>query len=85
MKFLDSFFSSLHPSDAVASAVRDYFDWQIQHHSEDFISGADGKGTADIPVLSGAKCATKLRSRTPTALKKFYHWAQTEGVISRSL
>ena len=41
MDLLESFIKSLLPSDTATSAVRDYFEWQRQHHPADFIPSAD--------------------------------------------
>ena len=84
MDLLESFVSSLLPSDAVASAVRDYFEWQIQHHAADFIPSADDDVDLRTYLFylrtNGADRAA-LEEQV-AALKRFYHWAQTEGVIS---
>ena len=41
MNLLESFISSRPSSAAAASAVRDYFEWQMQHRVADFIPSAD--------------------------------------------
>ena len=54
MDLLESFISSLLPSDAAASAIRDYFEWQIQHHAADFIPSADDDVDLRTYLLSSA-------------------------------
>jgi serine phosphatase RsbU (regulator of sigma subunit) len=83
MNLLESFISSLPPSDAAASAVRDYYKWQVQHHTEDFIPSADD----DVDLRTylfylytkGADRDT--REEQLAALGQFYHWAYTNGII----
>jgi len=83
MYLLDTFVSSLRPSDSVASYVSDYFDWQNQRHAVDFTPSADD----DVDLRTylfhlyekGADWAT-LEEQV-AALKRFYYWAQIKGVI----
>ena len=86
MDLLESFVSSLLPSDAVASAVRDYFEWQMQHRAADFIPSADDDVDLRTYLLylrtNGADRAA-LEEQV-AALKQFYQWAQTEGVIAHN-
>ena len=86
MDFLESFISSLLPSDAAASAVRDYFEWQIQHLAADFIPSADDDVDLRNYLLylrtNGADWAALEEQLA--ALKRFYHWAQTKGVITHN-
>ena len=84
MELLESFVSSLYPSDAAASAVRDYFEWQIPHHAADFIPNADD----DVDLRTYLfYLRTKGADRAAleeqfAALKQFYKWVHTEGVIT---
>jgi serine phosphatase RsbU (regulator of sigma subunit) len=83
---LESFISSLLPSETAASAVRDYFEWQIQHRRAEFIPSADDDVDLRTYLLylraDGANWAT-LEEQV-TVLKRFYHWAQTKGVITHN-
>jgi len=86
MDLLESFVSSLLPSDATASAVRDYFEWQIQHRAADFIPSADDDVDLRAFLLylrtNGADRAA-LEEQV-AALERFYQWAQTRGVITHN-
>jgi serine phosphatase RsbU (regulator of sigma subunit) len=86
MDLLESFISSLLPSDAAASAIRDYFEWQIQHRAADFIPSADDDVDLRSYLLylrmNGANWAA-LEEQV-AALKRFYHWARTKGVITHN-
>jgi serine phosphatase RsbU (regulator of sigma subunit) len=86
MDLLESFVSSLSPSDAAVSAVRDYFEWQIQQRAVDFIPSADDDVDLRTYLLdlraNGADRAA-LEEQV-AALKRFYRWAQTNGVITHS-
>jgi len=83
MYLLDTFFSSLQPSDSVASYVSDYFDWQNQRHAVDFTPSADDDVDLRTYLFDlyakGADWAT-LKEQV-AALKQFYYWAQIKGVI----
>jgi serine phosphatase RsbU (regulator of sigma subunit) len=86
MDLLESFVSSLFPSDAAASAVRDYFEWQAHRRAADFIPNADD----DVDVRTylfdlRAKGADRAAlEEHVAALKRFYQWAQIEGVIAHN-
>jgi serine phosphatase RsbU (regulator of sigma subunit) len=86
MDLLESFITSLFPSDAAASAVRDYFEWQNQHHATDFIPNADD----DVDVrtyLSHLHTEGVDRiaiEEKVAALKQFYEWAQIKEIITSS-
>ena len=84
MDLLESFITSLLPSDTAASAVREYFEWQIQHHTTDFIPSADDD--VDLRTylfhLHTKGVDQALLEEQVAALKRFYQWAQTEGVIA---
>jgi len=86
MDLLESFVSSLLPSDAAASAVRDYFEWQAHHRAADFIPSADDDVDLRTWLLylrtNGADRAA-LEEQV-AALKRFYQWAQTKGVITHN-
>ena len=84
MDLLESFITTVLPSDAATSAVRDYFEWQIQHRTTDFIPSADDDVDLRTYLLhlhtqGGDRAALEEHV---AALKRFYRWAQTEGVIS---
>lgn len=85
MSLLEQFVSSL-PPPAAASAVSDFFEWQMQHGAADFIPSADddvelrtflfyqrAKG-ADLFVLE----------EQIAALAQFYQWAQAQRIIDRN-
>jgi serine phosphatase RsbU (regulator of sigma subunit) len=86
MDLLERFASSLSLSDAAVLAVRNYIEWQTQHHTADFIPSADD----DVDLRTylfhlhtqGADRAA-LEEQV-AALKRFYHWAQTNGVITHN-
>jgi len=86
MDLLESFITSLPPSDAAADAVRDYFEWQQHDHPEGFIPTVDD----DVDLRTylfhlhteGADRAA-LKKQV-AALKRFYKWAQTEGIITHN-
>jgi serine phosphatase RsbU (regulator of sigma subunit) len=84
LDLLESFVSSLLPSDTAASAVRDYFEWQRQHHTADFIPSADDDVNLRTYLfylhMNGVDRAA-LEEQV-AALKRFYHWAQTTGIIT---
>jgi len=86
MDLLESFISSLLPSDAAASAIRDYFEWQIQHRGADFIPSADDDVDLRTYLLylrmNGANWAAL--EEQDAALKRFYHWARTKGGITHN-
>jgi site-specific recombinase XerD len=86
MDLSESFVSSLPPTDAAVSAVRDYFEWQTQNRAVDFIPSADDDVDLRTYLLelraNGADRAA-LEEQV-AALKRFYHWAQTNGVITHS-
>jgi len=85
MDLLESYISSLLPSDAAASAIRDYFEWHMQH-AADFTPSADDDVDLRTYLLNlrmnGADLAA-LEEQV-AALKRFYHWAQTKGVITHN-
>jgi len=86
MDLLESFVSYLLPSDSVSSAMRDYFEWQIQHHTREFNPSADDdidlrNYLIDLHAKGADRAALKEQV---TALKQFYQWAQTKGVITNN-
>jgi signal transduction histidine kinase len=86
MELLESFISSLLPSDAAAAVVRDYFEWQMQRRSSAFIPSADD----DIDLRNylfdqHAKGVEQAALQEyVAALKRFYQWAQTEKIITQN-
>jgi serine phosphatase RsbU (regulator of sigma subunit) len=86
MNLLESFISSLVPSDAAESAVRNYFEWQIQRSALDFIPSADD----DVDLRTYLfHLRTKDSDRAAlegqvAALKRFYQWAHTRGIITHN-
>jgi serine phosphatase RsbU (regulator of sigma subunit) len=86
MDLLERFASSLSVSDAAVLAVRNYIEWQTQHHTADFIPSADD----DIDLrtylfhlhMEGIDRAA-LEEQV-AALKRFYQWAQTERIIANN-
>jgi serine phosphatase RsbU (regulator of sigma subunit) len=86
MNLLESFISSLLPSDATTAVVRDYFEWQKQHRSADFTPNADDDVDLRAYLLSlrmnGADQA--ILEEQVASLNQFYHWAQTKGDITHS-
>jgi serine phosphatase RsbU (regulator of sigma subunit) len=86
MDLLERFASSLSLSNAAVLPVRNYIEWQTQHHTADFIPSADD----DVDLRTylfhlhtqGADRAA-LEEQV-AALKRFYHWAQAKGVITHN-
>ena len=86
MDLLESFISSLPPSDGEASSLRDYFDWQSQNRAGDFNPSADDDvdlRTYLLDLLTNGAELAALEEQVAT-LKLFYHWAQTKGIITHS-
>jgi phosphoserine phosphatase RsbU/P len=86
MNLLESFVSSLLPSDATTVAVREYFEWQKHNRTADFTPSADDDVDLRAYLLSlrtnGADRAT-LEEQV-TSLTQFYHWVQDKGDITHS-
>lgn len=83
MDLLERFDSSLHPSDTMALAVRDYFEWQWNHRTRNFIPSADDDidlRTYLVYLHMGGADQAVLKEQVD-ALSNFYRWAQNEGVI----
>jgi serine phosphatase RsbU (regulator of sigma subunit) len=83
MYLLESFISSLSPTSTVISAVRGYFEWQFNSRSTGFIPGADDDVDLrtylyHLHSVGADQCALEVQV---DALKRFYQWAYTEGVI----
>lgn len=86
MNYLERFVSSTHPSDATSLAVREYFEWQRNHHTRDFIPSTDDDidlRTYLVYLHMGGADQSVLEKRV-TALSEFYQWAQIEGVIAHN-
>jgi len=84
MDILESFTSNLLPSHPAVPAIRDYFKWQIQHHSADFTPSADDDvdlRTYMLYLRSNGTDWTTIEEQV-SALKSFYHWALTSGIIT---
>ena len=86
MDFLERFASSKSVSDAAAIIVRDYFEWQTHHRPADFIpSGDDEVNLRTYLFHLNTKVADRIAlEEQVSALKRFYQWAQTEGVIAQN-
>ncbi len=86
MDLLERFASSLSVSDGAALAVQNYIEWQVQNHPADFIPSADD----DVDLRTYLfHLHTKGADRAAleeqiAALKRFYQWAQTKGVITHN-
>ncbi len=86
MDLLESFASTLLPSDTAASAVADYFEWQIQHNGVDFNPSADDDEDLRTYLLylrTNGSDQAALEEQV-AALKRFYLWAQTKGLITNN-
>ena len=86
MDILDSFISSLSPSDAEEAALREYFDWQRLHRSSEFTPSANDDIDLQNYFLNFRRKdlpQTKMEEHI-NALKRFYLWAQTEAIISQN-
>jgi serine phosphatase RsbU (regulator of sigma subunit) len=86
MDLLASFVSSLPPSDQAAHVVRDYYGWHMQNRAAGFTPSADDDVDLRTYLLylhtNGTDPGTF--EDQVSALKRFYRWAQTKGVISHS-
>ena len=86
MDLLESFSSSLLPSDMEVSTIRDYFEWQKQRRATDFIPSSDDDvdlRTYLLYLRTNGADSTTIEEQAVT-LKRFYHWAQTKGVITEN-
>jgi len=86
MNLLEAFVSSLPSFDAAASYVRDYFTWQQERHAVDFIPSADDDvdlRTYLFYLYANGTDQAELAEHA-AALKQFYRWAQTIGVITHN-
>lgn len=86
MNLFESFVSSMQPSDAAAFSVRDYIEWQTHQCGEDFIPSADDDVDLRTYLLylhtNGADWAAI--EEQVAALKRFYKWAQTKGIVTHN-
>jgi serine phosphatase RsbU (regulator of sigma subunit) len=86
MDLLERFASCLSVSDAAALAVRNYIEWQTQNHTAQFTPNADDDVDLRTFLLhlhtQGVDRAALVEQ--VAALKQFYHWAQTKGVITHN-
>ena len=86
MDLFECFASTMDPSDAAALTVRDYFEWQMHLRTTDFIPSADD----DVDLRTYLfYLRTKGANRAALeehvgALKRFYQWAKTEGIIAHN-
>jgi serine phosphatase RsbU (regulator of sigma subunit) len=73
-------------SDAAILALRDYYDWQKRHHGVDFVPSADD----DVDLrsyffsLHTQGLDRKSLESQVAALKQFYQWAYTIGLITHN-
>lgn len=84
MDLLERFASSLSRSDPAVPAVRGYFEWQVHRRAAVFIPSADDDvdlRTYLFDLRAEGADAAALEEHL-AALKRFYQWAQTEGVIA---
>jgi serine phosphatase RsbU (regulator of sigma subunit) len=83
---LKPFVSSLHPSDATITAIDDYFKWQKNNRTRDFVPSSDDDVDLRTYLLdlrmNGADWATI--EEQIFILKQFYQWAKAEGVITQN-
>jgi serine phosphatase RsbU (regulator of sigma subunit) len=86
MNLLERFASSLSVSAPALLAVRNYIEWQTHHRSADFIPSVDDDIDLRTYLLylrtNGADPA--VLEEHAAALKRFYHWTQTEGGIAQN-
>ena len=86
MHLLERFASSLSRSDPAVPVVRDYSNWQAHRRGAPFIPSADD----DVDVrtylfdLRGKDADPAALQGHVAALKRFYQWAHTEGVIAHN-
>jgi serine phosphatase RsbU (regulator of sigma subunit) len=86
MDFLERFASSPSVSDATVLAARNYIEWQTRHHTADFIPSADDDvelRTYLFHLHTRGTDRAALEEQV-AALKQFYQWAQTKGVITHN-
>jgi len=86
MALSERFALSLSRSDPAVSAVRDYFEWQAHRRAAVFVPSADDDVDLRTYLLElrakGADLAA-LEEHV-AALKRFYQWAHTQGVIAHN-
>ena len=86
MHLLERFASSLSRSDPAVPVVRDYSNWQAHRRGAPFTPSADD----DVDVrtylfdLRGKDADPAALQGHVAALKRFYQWAHTEGVIAHN-
>ncbi|MGA2819334.1 MAG: SpoIIE family protein phosphatase [Anaerolineales bacterium] len=84
MVLLERFASSLSRSDPAVPAVRGYFEWQAHRRAAVFIPSAEDD--VDLRTylfdLRAKGADPAALEEHVAALKRFYQWAQTEGVIA---
>jgi len=86
MDFLERFASSLSVSDTAVLAARNYIEWQIQRHTADFFPSADDDvdlRTYLFHLYTKGADRAALEEQV-SALKRYYQWAQTKGVITHN-
>lgn len=86
MKIFDSFISSGLASDSKAAIVADYFTWQAHRHAGDFTPAEDDDVDLRTYLLTQRANGVPLATiaEQVAALELFYHWAQTEGIITQN-
>lgn len=86
MDLLNTYFSSQPETSAAVVGIRDYFEWQKQHHTEDFIPSADDD--VDLRTylfhLHTDHVDRLTLADQVSALQHFYHWAHTQGHITHN-
>jgi serine phosphatase RsbU (regulator of sigma subunit) len=83
---LESFLSSPPPSEQVASAVRDYVNWQAQERGGHFVPSGDDDVDIRTYLLhrrASGEDPTSLKDCV-TALECFYSWAQAQGFTNEN-
>lgn len=86
MTLAETYISRIKPSPAAASAVRQYCAWQTGHFGLDFVpSAADDVDLRSYLFYLQADGATRAELKEQAAaLRQFYAWANSTGVIARS-
>jgi len=83
MKLLESYISSLLPSEAEARAVGSYIDWQQHQHAVDFIPSEydDVDLRTYLLYLCSEGADLAALEEQVAAIERFYQWVQSRGII----
>ena len=86
MKLVETFISRINPTPAAASAVSQYCAWQTGHYGVEFVptAGDDVDLRSYLLKLQTSGAARDELKQQTAALRQFYAWANSTGVITGS-